>query len=110
MSGGPELSCGADAGLDFVDDEEDVVSLGEFAEAAEEVGRGVIVAAFGLDGFYDYGDGRGVPFFNQTLGLVETALFFLCVLGGVFFERVFEHGEGSLWPVKCGNVEFVNGF
>lgn len=33
---GPELARGTDAGLHFVDDEEDVVLFGELAEAAEE--------------------------------------------------------------------------
>ena len=53
----PEFPRSADARLYFVDDEQDVVFFGERAETAEEGGRGVVVAAFGLDGFYDHGAG-----------------------------------------------------
>ena len=52
---GPEFACGADAGLDLVDDEEGAGSLCDFAQAFEKGGGGVVVAAFGLDGLDDDG-------------------------------------------------------
>lgn len=105
---GPEFAGGADAGLDFVDDEEDVVALGDVAEALEEGGRGVVVASLGLDGFnYDGCDGV-VEFFDEALGFGEAALFFLGVLGGELVEWVFEGWEGGSWPVEGGDVEFVD--
>jgi hypothetical protein len=49
----PECPGGTDARLNFVDDEECAVFLGDEAEGTEEGGRGVFVAAFGEDGFDD---------------------------------------------------------
>jgi hypothetical protein len=49
----PELAGGAHAGLDLIDDEGDVVLLGDVAEALEEVGRRPVVATLGLDGLHD---------------------------------------------------------
>ena len=105
----PEGAGGADAGLDFVDDEEDVVFLGQSAEGAEEGGGGVVVAAFGLDGFDDDGGGGLGPGFDEVFGFFEAALFFGGVVGGVLVQRVFEEGEGRLGPVEGGDVEFVDG-
>lgn len=53
----PELAGGAKAGLDLVDDEGDAVLLGQVAEALEEGGGGVVVAALALDGLDDEGGG-----------------------------------------------------
>jgi hypothetical protein len=106
---GPEFARCADACLHFVDDEEDVGALGQVAEPAEEGGGGVVVAAFGLHGLDDYGGGRGVEFFDETLGFVEAALFFGGVLGDVLVKGVFKHGKGGLGPVEGGNVELVDG-
>ena len=106
---GPELAGGADAGLDLVDDEEDVVLGGQLSEAAEEGGRGVVVAAFGLDGLDDDG-GRGVrEGGDEALDVSEGVGFGFGVLGGVFLEGVFEEGEGGLGPVEGGDVELVDG-
>lgn len=80
---GPELARGADARLDLVDDEEDVVLAGEGAQAAEEVGGGVVVAALALDGLDDDGRGGDVPRLDELLDLVEAGLLNLCVLLGV---------------------------
>jgi len=79
----PELARGADARLHLVDDEQDVVLARQLAQAFEEGGRGVVVAAFGLDGLDDDGGGRERPFFDQALRLFEAALLFGGVLGGV---------------------------
>ena len=55
----PELACRANAGLDFVDNKKDVMASGDITEASEESWGGVVVAAFGLDGF-DYYSGDWV--------------------------------------------------
>lgn len=80
---GPELARGADARLDLVDDEEDVVLACQGAQAAEEVGGGVVVAALALDGLDDDGRGGDVPRLDELLDLVEAGLLNLCVLLGV---------------------------
>lgn len=54
----PELACGANTSLYFVDDHEDVVFLCQFAQTTEECRGSVVVSSFGLDGFDDYGAGR----------------------------------------------------
>ena len=56
----PEFSGRPDTGLHFVDDEEDVVFFGKGTERAEEGRRGVVIAAFGLDGFDYYSAGGKV--------------------------------------------------
>ncbi len=106
----PELARGADAGLDFVDDEHDVVAFRDFAETCEEGGRGVVVAAFGLDGFDHDGCDRVVEVLYQVLGFREAAGLFGGVLRGVFGEGILEHGEWGLRPVEGRDVEFVDRF
>lgn len=106
---GPELAGGADARLDLVDDEEHVVLPGQLAQAAEEVGRGVVVAALALDGLDDDGGGGDVPRLDQVLDLVEAGLLNLGVVLGVLVERVLEQGEGRLGPVEGGDVDLVDG-
>ena len=107
---GPELAGGADAGLDLVNDEEDVVAFRDVAQAAEEGGRSVVVTTFGLDWLDDDGADGVVEVFDQVFGLSEAAGFLGHVFLGEFVEGVFEVGEGGLRPVKCGDVEFVNWF
>ena len=107
---GPELAGGADAGLDFVDDHEHVVAFGDVAQALEEFGGRVVVAAFGLDGLDDDGGDGVVVGRDDFFGFREAALDFGFVLRCVIFEGVFEHGEGRLGPVEGGDVEFVDGF
>lgn len=106
----PELAGGADAGLDFVDDEEDVMFLGQFAEAAEE-GRGrMMVAAFGLDGL-DYHCTRGeVVRCELALNIVKSLLLYLLVILDVFFERIFQQGKGGLWPIEGWDIKLVDRF
>lgn len=106
---GPELASGADAGLDLVDDEEDIVLCGQLAQAAEEGGRGVVVAAFGLDGLDDDGGGGVGEGGDEALDVGEGVGFGFGVLGGVILEGVFEEGEGGLGPVEGGDVELVDG-
>lgn len=106
---GPEPAGGADAGLDLVDDEEDVVLLGEGAQLAEEVGAGVVVAALALDGLDDDGRGRQVPRLDEVLDLVEAGLLDARVLLDVVGERVLELRERRLRPVKRRDVELVDG-
>ena len=105
---GPELAGGADAGLDLVDDEEDVVFAGQGPQAAEEVWGGVVVAAFGLDGLGDDGGGFVVVGGEEVLDLVQTALFFFGIFLGVGVEWVFAGREGCLRPVESWNVEFMD--
>ena len=107
---GPEFACCADAGLDLVDDEEDVVPFGDFAEAAEERGGSVVVAAFGLDGFDDDGRNGVVKGLHYVFRFLKTAGLLCGILGGELLEGVFEQGEGGLWPVEGGDVEFMDGF
>ncbi|CAG9941021.1 unnamed protein product [Clonostachys rosea f. rosea IK726] len=57
----PELSGGAEAGLDLVDDEGDAVLLRQVTETLEEGGGGVVVAALALDGLDDEGDDGEAP-------------------------------------------------
>lgn len=106
---GPELARGANTGLHLVNDEEDVVALRDLAQAAEEGGRGVVVAALGLDGLHHDGRDRVVEFFDDPLDLLQAALLLLGVLLGVLLERVLQGGEGSLGPVKGRDVELVDG-
>lgn len=105
----PELASGANAGLDLVGNEEDVVLAGEGAELLEELGAGVVVAALGLDGLDHDGGGGQVPGGDEVLNLVEGGLLGLAVLLDVVLERVLELGEGGLGPVKGGDVELVDG-
>ncbi len=106
---GPKFARGADAGLHFVDDEEDVVFFGDVAEAFEEGGGGVVVPALGLDGFDDDGRDGVVEVGDQIFRFGEAAGFFRFILGAVFVEGVFEVGKGGLGPVEGGNIEFVDG-
>ena len=106
---GPKLASGTDSGLYLVDDEENVVFSGKLAQTAEEGGRGVVVAAFGLDGLDDDGCrwvGEGG---DETLDVGERVGFSFGILGGVFLEGVFEEGEGGLGPVEGGDIELVDG-
>lgn len=105
---GPELAGGAETGLNFVDDEEDVVALGDVAETLEESGGGVVVTTLGLDGFDDNGGDGVVEGLDDALGFFEAALLFGGVLFNVLLERVLEHWERSLRPVEGRNVELVN--
>lgn len=106
---GPELASSADTSLYLVDDEENVVLCGKFAQAAEEGGRGVVVATFGLDGLNDDGGGGVGEGGDEALDVGEGVGFGFGVLGGVFLEGVFEEGEGGLGPVEGGDVELVDG-
>ena len=105
----PELACCTDASLDFVNDEEDVVFLCDFAEPLEEEGGGVVVAAFGLDGFDHGGDGFVVVIHKQLLCFIQASLLFSPVFRLVLCQGVLELGKGGLWPVEGGDVEFVDG-
>ena len=106
---GPELSGGTDTGLHLIDDEENVVALGDFAQAAEESGRGVVVTSLGLDGLDDNGGNGVVEFLDDALDVLQGALLFLGVLLGMLLKRVLQLREGSLGPVEGGNVKLVDG-
>lgn len=106
---GPELACSSNTGLHLIDDEENVVTLGDLAQAAEEGRRGVVVSTLGLDGLDNDGGDRVVPFLDQTLGLLEAALFLLGVLLSMLFKWVLEGGERRLGPVEGRDVELVDG-
>lgn len=80
---GPELAGGADAGLHLVDDEEHAVLLGDLAQAAEEGGRGVVVAALGLNGLDDDGARGHVVVLDEVLNLGERVGLGLRVLFNV---------------------------
>ena len=105
----PELARGADARLDFVDDHQHVVLLGDGAQAAEEGWRGVVVASLGLDRLHHDGGGRDVVGGDEALDLVEGGLFSGGVFLGVLVQGVLQGGESGLWPVKGGDVELVDG-
>ena len=60
----PEFACGANTGLDFVDDQKDIMASGDLTEASKESWGGVVVAAFGLDGFDYHGGDWVVEVFN----------------------------------------------
>lgn len=76
----PEFAGRADACLDFVDDEYDVVAFCDFAETVEECWGSVVVAAFGLDGFDYDGCDWVVEILDQVFCFGKTAGFFGCVL------------------------------
>lgn len=106
---GPELASGTDTSLDLVDDQENVVLLGELTQTTEKGGGGVVVTTLRLDGLDDDG-GRGqVPRLDELLDLCERIGLGLGVLLNVLLQRVLELGEGSLRPVEGGNVELVDG-
>lgn len=106
---GPELTGGTDTGLHLVDDEEDVVALGDLAQATEEGGGGVVVTTLGLDGL-DHDGGNGVvELLDQTLNLLQAALLLLGVLLDVLLQRVLQGGEGGLGPVKGRDIQLVDG-
>jgi hypothetical protein len=106
---GPEFTGGTNAGLDLVDDEEDIVALSDFTETAEEGGGSMVITTLRLNGLhYDSSDGV-VPFLDQALGFLQAALLLLSVLLSVLLERILQRREGSLGPVKGGDIELVNG-
>lgn len=106
---GPELAGSTDTGLHLVDDEEHLVALGDVTQALEEGGRGVVVTTLGLDGL-DHDGGHGVvELLDETLDLLEAALLLGGVLLDVLLQRVLQLGEGSLGPVKGGDVQLVDG-
>jgi hypothetical protein len=105
----PELAGGADTSLDLVDNHEDVVLAGDGAEAPEESRRRVVVTALGLDRLDNDGGGWAVEGRDDVLNLLEAALLLTSVLLGMLLKRILELREGSLWPVKGGNIELVNG-
>jgi len=105
---GPELSGGTDTGLHLVDDEEHVGALGDLAQTLEESGRGVVVATLGLDGLnHDSSDGV-VELLDEALNLIKAALLLGGVLMDVFLQRVLQGREGSLGPVKGGDIDLVD--
>ncbi|KAI6757188.1 hypothetical protein HG531_003013 [Fusarium graminearum] len=104
----PELACSANTSLDLVHDKENVVLLGQSAQLAEKVRRGVVVTALALDGLDNDGAGRVVPALNKVLNLIDTSLLDLLVLLNILLERVLELGEGSLRPVESRDIDLVN--
>ena len=106
---GPELSGGTNTGLYLVNDEENVVALGDFAEATEERWGGVVVTALGLDGLNNNGGDGVVEFLDDALDFLKSTLLFLSVLLGMFLEGILQVGEGSLRPVEGRDVKLVDG-
>lgn len=104
----PELASGADTSLDLVDDEEDVVLLGQGTQLAEEVRASVVITTLALNGLNDNGAGRQVPALDKMLNLIKTILLGLAVLGSVLLERILELGKSSLRPVEGRNIDLVN--
>ncbi len=104
----PEFAGGADAGLDFIDNEQDIIPGGDFAERAKEGGGSVVVTAFGLDGLHDDSGDWVVKGLNATFGFGEAAGFFFGVFALVTIKGIEKMREGSLGPVEGGNVEFMN--
>jgi len=70
----------------------------------------VVVSSFGLDGLDYYCARWEVVGCDETLDVCEGFGFGLGVLLNMVFERVFEEGESGLWPVECGDIEFVDWF
>jgi hypothetical protein len=105
----PELSGCTNTGLHLIDDEEDVRALGDVTQALEESRGGMVVTTLGLNGL-DHHSGNGVvELLDKTLNLSQAALLFGSILLHIVLEGVFELGEGSLGPVKGGDVQLVNG-
>lgn len=105
---GPELASGADAGLHLVDNHQDVLLLGNLAQAAEEFGRGMVVTTLRLDGLNNNGSDGVVPGGNQALRFLEAALLLGGILSCVLLEGVLELGERGSRPVKRGDVHLVD--
>lgn len=105
---GPELASSTDTGLHFVDDHEHAVALGDVTETLEESGGSMVITTLGLDGFNNDGSDGVVPLLDQPLGLSKTALLLRSVLRGELVKRVLQLREGSLGPVKGGDIELVN--
>lgn len=106
---GPELTGGTDTGLDLVDDQKDVVALGDLAQTAEELRRGVVVTTLRLDGLNDDSGNRVVEGLDDVLNFLKAALLLLSVLLRVLLKRVLESRERSLGPVKGRDIKLVDG-
>ena len=99
---------GAHAGLDLVDDEDDVVSCCDVTEALEEGWGGVVVSAFGLNRFDDHGRDGVVEGLDCAFDGLETAGFFLGVCFRVGGQRLSQFRKRCTWPVESRNVELVD--
>lgn len=106
---GPELAGGTHTSLHLINNEEDVVALGDLTQATEEGRGGVVVTTLRLDGLDDNSGDGVVPLLDETLGLLQAALLFLSVLLSVLLQGVLQGGEGSLGPVKGRDVQLVDG-
>ena len=106
----PEFAGGPNAGLDFIDNEEDIVSGGDFPKGAEEVGGRVVISAFCLDWLnYDSGDGV-VKSLDDIFGLGKATSFFFGIFALMFIEGVQQMRKGGLRPVEGWNVDFMDRF
>lgn len=105
----PEFSGGSDTGLHLINDEKNLVALGDVAEPLEESGRRMVITTLGLDGLHDDSGNGIVEFLDQALRLLEAALLLLRILFSVFLQGILEGRERSLGPVEGRDVQFVNG-
>ena len=92
----------------LIDDKRDVVLLADFLEAAEEVGRGVKIAAFTLNRLHDHrGDVALAAPLLVDLGahVVEAIAILLPIVVVVLVERVAIARKIGDGPVECGNID-----
>lgn len=106
---GPELASSTDTSLDFINNEEGLVLVGDLLQLVEEIGGSVVVTTLRLNRLDDHSsDGRG-PGLKQALNLGKAASLLLSVLLLELLKRVLESGERSLGPVKSRDIQLVDG-
>src|SRR2546421_6682708 len=103
----PEFTSRANAGLDFIDDEQDIIALCNLPQSCEKSGRSMVVPPLGLDRLNDHCCHRVVKFFNDPLDLNKATLLFSYILLHMLLEWVFKSWERRLRPIECGNVKLV---
>lgn len=106
---GPELTGGTNTSLDLVDDQENVVALGDLTQTTEEFRRSVVVTTLGLDRLNHDGGDRVVEGLDDVLDLLEAALLLLGILLGMLLQGVLEGRERGLGPVKGRDIKLVDG-
>ncbi len=94
--------------MDLVDDEDNVVAESHFTKTLEERWRGVVIAAFRLDGLHHNCRHGVVERCDKPLGFLEASSFLFGVGADVILERVAQLWKGCAGPIEGRDVEFVD--
>jgi hypothetical protein len=104
-----ELAGGTNTGLNLIDNQKNIMLLGDSAEALEEEGRCVVFTALRLDGL-DNGSNNGVvESRNNALKLGKASLLLSTVFRSELVERILELGERSGGPVEGRDIKLMDG-